>query len=113
MAVQKPGLDGHLWVAEWEALEPLLHESPAEALPEADALVARMMEARGIPLEERDGEDVEYPETTREFAEARRITQEIGTSDSFDPGDVALAVEAYQSLYGSLLELGPTADTAD
>jgi hypothetical protein len=111
--VQEPGLDEHLWITEWEALEPLLHESPAEALPEADALVARMMEARGIPLEERDGEDVEAPETTREFAEARRITQEIDASDSFDPGDVAVAVEAYASLYESLLELGPTGDASD
>jgi hypothetical protein len=111
--VQEPGLDEHLWITEWEGLEPLLHESPAEALSEADDLVARMMAARGIALAERDGEDVEAPETTREFVEARRITEQVDSGASYDPGDVAIAVEAYRSLFSSLLELGLTADTPD
>jgi hypothetical protein len=38
---------------EWQGFEPLLADSPAEALPELDGLVARMMEARGFPVEER------------------------------------------------------------
>jgi hypothetical protein len=109
--VQEPGVDEHLWITEWEALEPLVRESPAEALSEVDDLVARMMDARGIALEERDGEDVSDPETTREFAEARRITQQVDSGESYDPGDIAVAVEAYQGLYAALLELGPTAGT--
>jgi hypothetical protein len=111
--MQEPGLDEHLWITEWEALEPLLRESPVEALSEVDDLVARMLEARGVALEEQDGEDVEYPETTREFAEARRITQEVDSGDSYDPGDIAVAVEAYRSLYASLLELSSVAGTLD
>jgi len=109
--VQEPGIDRHEWETEWEALEPSLHDSPTEALSEADGLVARMMEARGFPLEERDGEEVAEPETVRQFEEARRITRDVA-SDSFDPGDVALAVEAYRELYTYLLAYGPTADTS-
>jgi hypothetical protein len=113
LLVQEPGLDEHLWITEWEALDAVVRESPAEALSELDDLVARMMEARGIALEERDGDEVSDPETTREFAEARRITQEVDSGESYDPGDVAVAVEAYRGLYSSLLELGPTAGTSD
>jgi hypothetical protein len=113
MVMQEPGVDEHLWSTEWEALEPLLRESPAEALSEVDDLVARMMEARGIPLEELEGEEVTDPEVTREFAEARRITQEVDSGESYDPGDIALAVEAYRTLYASLLELGTAAGSSD
>ncbi len=102
--MQEPGVDQHLWSTEWEALEPLLRESPTEALAEADDLVARMMEERGIPVEEREGEAENAPETTREFAEARRITEQVDSGESYDPGDVAVAVEAYRSLYAALLE---------
>ena len=54
--MHEPGLDEHLWITEWEALDFVVRDSPAEALSELDDLVARMMEARGIALEERDGE---------------------------------------------------------
>ena len=46
--MQEPGLDKHQWVSEWEVIEPLLTESPTEALAEADDLVGRMLDARGI-----------------------------------------------------------------
>jgi hypothetical protein len=108
--VQEPGLDKHEWEGEWQAVEPLLAESPTEALSEADDLVARMMGARGFPLEERDGEAPAEPETVREFVEARRVTRQIDSGESYDPGDVAIAVESYRTLYAYLLELGPTAD---
>jgi hypothetical protein len=109
--VQEPGLDEHEWATEWEDIDPLLRESPTEALSEADDLVARMMEARGFPLQERDGEEVSEPETVREFVEARRVTRQIDSGESFDPGDVAMAVEGYRTLYAYLLDYGPTAGT--
>src|SRR3954471_12797472 len=105
--MQEPGVDEHEWISEWEDIDPLLRESPTEALGEADDLVARMMEARGFPLHERDGESVAEPETVREFVEARRITRQVDSGESFDPGDVAVAVESYRSLYAYLLDYGP------
>jgi hypothetical protein len=109
--MQEPGVDEHEWISEWEDIDALLRESPTEALSEADDLIARMMEARGFPLEELEGEELSEPETTRSFAEARRVTRQIDAGESYDPGDVALAVEAYRELYTYLLDLGPTAGT--
>jgi hypothetical protein len=109
--MQEPGVDEHEWISEWEDIDSLLTESPTEALAEADDLVARMMQARGFPLRERDGEDATEPETTRSFVEARRVTRQIESGASYDPGDVAVAVEAYRELYAYLLDLGPTAGT--
>ena len=105
--MQEPGLDKHEWESEWQGLEPLLADSPSEALAEADDLVARMMEARGFPLEESELADSPEPETVREFAEARRITRLAEEGEAVDPGDVGLAVTAYRNLYAYLLELGP------
>ena len=105
--MQEPGLDKHEWETEWQGLEPLLADSPAESLSELDDLVARMMDARGFPLAEEPGEETTEPETTREFAEARRITRLLDEGETVDPGDIGLAVTAYRDLYAYLLELGP------
>jgi hypothetical protein len=109
--VLEPGIDEHGWASRWEALEPELHDAPAESLPELDELVAEMMEARGLPLAEREGEDAPEPETVRQFVEARRVTRALETGDPYDPGDVANAVDAYRSLYSYLLTFGPTSGT--
>jgi len=105
--VQEPGLDKHEWETEWQGLEPLLADSPAEVLPEVDDLVARMMEARGFPLTESPAQDATEPETIREFGEARRITRLVEAGEAVDPGDIGLAVTAYRNLYRYLLEIGP------
>jgi hypothetical protein len=104
--VQEPGLDKHEWETEWQGLEPLLADSPSEALPEVDDLIARMMEARGFALAEGPGEETTEPETTREFVEARRIMRLVEAGEAVDPGDVGLAVTAYRNLYGYLLDVG-------
>lgn len=51
-AVRDPGLDGHEWHTEWEGLEPLLADSPVEALPELDGLVEWRLVAHGYPIDE-------------------------------------------------------------
>jgi hypothetical protein len=109
--MQEPGIDEHNWISEWEDIDPLLTESPTEALSEADHLIARMMQARGFPLVEREGEELSEPETTRSFIEAHRVSEQIDSGESYDPGDVAVAVETYRELYAYLLNLGPTAGT--
>ena len=45
--MSEPGLDRHEWQTEWEALEPLVADSPAESLPELDNLVGRMLVSAG------------------------------------------------------------------
>ena len=105
--MEEPGIDRHDWEAEWEALEPLVRESPSEALPELDDLVGRIMLARGVPLAECAGEDLAEHETTREFAEARRVASLVDEGGDVDPGDVAHAVNTYRSLFEQLVAFGP------
>jgi hypothetical protein len=106
--MQEPGLDEDEWITAWEQIESDLEDSPVEALSDADDLIGRMMEARGFPLEERVGEELAEPETVRDFEEAHRVRVQIDSGESFDPGDVAVAVEAYRSLYDYLLNYGAT-----
>ena len=104
----EPGLDEHEWVSRYESIDEDLRTSPVESLSELDVLVSEMMEARGMPLEEQEGEEATEPETVRQFAEARRVTRQIDNGEDFDLGDVANAVDAYRSLYDYLLNVGPT-----
>ena len=83
--MQEPGLDKHEWESEWQGLEGSVADAPLEALSELDDLIARMMEARGFPLEEREGKVETEPETVREFLEARRIMQLADTGETVDP----------------------------
>ena len=105
--MQEPGLDRHEWETEWSDLEERLRDDPSDALFELDDLVARMLESRGVPLRELDGQSESEPETVRAFADARRITQLVGAGEDVGPGDIAHAVDSYRELYGALLERGP------
>jgi hypothetical protein len=105
--MQEPGLDKHEWETEWQDLEERLAEDPTMALVEVDDLIARMFEARGLPLEERDGETETEPETIREFLEARRIMRLVEGGEDVDPGDIGLAATSYRELYRLLLDRGP------
>jgi hypothetical protein len=109
--MQEPGVDEHIWISEWEQLSPLLEESPVEAIPEVHRLITEMMEARGFELDELEGEELKEPEITRAYIAAREIKDEIESEDSFDLGDVPVAVEAYRELYQELLDYGPSAGT--
>jgi hypothetical protein len=103
----EPGVDRHEWETEWQALEPLVADSPAEALPELDGLIERMMVARELPLSEDAVEEPPQPELLAEFLEARRITRLADSGEAVDPGDIGAAVAAYRNLYEQLLEAHP------
>ena len=105
--VVEPGLDRHEWETEWQALEPLVADSPAEALSELDELVERMMAARGLPVAQDAVEEPPEPELLAEFLEARRITRLVESGEAVDPGDVGAAVAGYRNLYARLLEAHP------
>jgi hypothetical protein len=101
--VIEPGLDRHEWETEWQGLEPLIVDSPAEALPEVGDLIERMMRERGLPTEEASAHEAAEPEIVAEFLEARRITNLIERGESIDPGDIGAAVTGYRNLYEYLL----------
>jgi hypothetical protein len=103
-AVRDPGLDRHEWETEWQALEPLVADAPAEALPELDDLVGRMLAAHGYPLDEEHEFEAPEVEIVKEFLEARRLTRLVDAGEDVDPGDVGAAVAGYRNVYDHLTE---------
>jgi hypothetical protein len=101
--VVEPGLDRHDWETEWQALEPLVVDAPAEALPEVDRLIERMLIESGHPTTEEQAPAAVDPPLVAEFLEARRITRLVDAGETVDPGDVGAAITAYRSLYEVLL----------
>lgn len=96
------GVDRHEWESEMSALEEQLADSPAEALPELDALVGRMLEATGI----------DDPDVVSEFDAAHEITQAVERgSDEISPGDVAAAINGYRAVFDTVVatrvDVGP------
>jgi hypothetical protein len=103
--MQQPGLDRHEWESEWSGLEPLLEDSPAEALPEVDALVARMLEERGYDVDDPVVREGDEREVVAEFQAAHEVTRlvERGETENVSPGDVAAAVNGYRALFDYLV----------
>jgi hypothetical protein len=106
--VPEPGLDRREWEAEWRDLEPLLIDAPAEALPEVDRLIERLLIECGYPTTEEGARDAADPKLVAEFLEARRITSLIESGETEDPTAVSAAITGYRNLYEFLLaEPGP------
>jgi hypothetical protein len=101
--VVEPGVDRHDWETEWQGLEPLVVDAPAEALPEVDRLIERMLIENGYPTTEEEALDAADPELVAEFLEARRITNLVEAGETVDPGDIGAAITGYRSLYELLL----------
>ena len=103
--MEEPGLDRSEWESEWSALEPLVVDSPAEALPELDRLVGRMLVERGYPLEEPERTDEEGidPEVLAGYRAGHDIATRVDRGDDIDPAEVGQAVGLYRELYEHLL----------
>jgi hypothetical protein len=88
------GVDRHEWESELSALEEHLTENPAEALPELDDLVARMLEATGI----------DDHEVVAEYEAAHEVTEALERdSDEISPGDVAAAINGYRAVFAAVV----------
>jgi hypothetical protein len=108
--MQEPGLDWHEWQTEWAELEAVMHDSPAEALPEVGDLVERMLVANGYDIDDPVAREGDEREVVSEFLAAREIARlvELG-DDAVGPGDVGAALEGYTSIYDYLVsERGTT-----
>jgi hypothetical protein len=100
----EPGLDLHEWESEWQALEPLVEDSPREALPELDRLLERMLEARGFAPNDPVVAQGDEPEILANFRAAREITRRDASFADISLGDVAQAIEDYRLVYETLVE---------
>ena len=70
-----PGVDRHEWESEWESLAEDLRTDPAHALPELDALVARMLEESGYDLTDPVVREGDEREVVAEYLAAREIVE--------------------------------------
>jgi hypothetical protein len=106
-----PGLDRHEWESEWQALEDDLRTDPAQALPELDALVARMLEESGDELTDPVVREGEEREVVAEYLAAHEIVEaaERG-SDELSPGDVAAAINGYRAVFDHVVTTRAAAD---
>jgi hypothetical protein len=102
--MHEPGLDRHEWETEWAELEPLVVDSPGEALPELDDLVGRMMAEAGYPTDTAD-EGVD-PEITASFQAAHEIAEQVDRGETVDPGDIGQAITLYREIYEHFLAQG-------
>jgi len=101
----EPGLDRHEWETEWAGLEPLVVDSPAEALPELDDLIRRMLVEAGYPVDtpdEVDDEGIDV-EVLGSYRAAHEIRMLLDRGEDFDPGDVGQAIGLYREIYEHVL----------
>jgi hypothetical protein len=103
LAMVEPDPARQEWKTEWEGLEPLIVDAPAEALPEVDRLIERMLAGRGYPTTEDEVAEAADPVIVAEFLEARRITNLVSSSEAPNPTDIGAAVTGYRNLYEFLL----------
>ena len=101
--MRDPGLDRHEWATEFEQLEPLLEDAPAEALPELADLVERMMIERGLPINDPVADEGIEPAILVEFRSAREISDRADRGESVDPGDLGEAIHSYRDIYQHLI----------
>jgi hypothetical protein len=109
-AMEDPGLNLHEWESEWEALEEELRTDPADALPELDGLVARMLEESGYDLTDPVVREGDEREVVAEYLAAHEIAQAVERDSDVSPGDVAAAVNGYRAVFDHLVATRAAAD---
>ena len=109
----EPGLDRHEWESEMQALEDQLGENPAEALPELDRLLERMLEETGYELADPVVREGDEREVVTEFLAAREITRLLDKDEGdVGPGDVAAAINGYRAVFDYIVTSRSTVDQA-
>jgi hypothetical protein len=99
----EPGLDRHEWESAWQDLEPILHETPEEALPDARDLVERMLEERGVLDDERVTLEGADPELAAGFSAASDVARRVEQGEAVDRGDLDSAASTLRALYEHLV----------
>lgn len=106
-----PGLDRHEWESEWQTLEDEVRSDPAQALPELDRLVARMLEESGYELTDPVVGEGGEREVVAEYLAAHEIVETAEREpDDVSPGDVAAALGGLRAVYDHLVATRAAAD---
>jgi hypothetical protein len=120
-----PESDRMSYLDEWRDAQELFVDEPAEAVVAAYALITRVMEVRGYPVRDFEGQaelvSVDYPEAVEDYRLAHGVQELAGTRQA-DTEDLRQAVLRYRSLFHRLLRVdgaaaagdeGPVAEAAD
>lgn len=103
------------YIEEWAAVQRRFVDDPAMAVTEADALLNRVMNARGYPMadfEQRAADvSVTYPGVVQNYRAARALVvrHERGEAST---EDLRQAMVHYRSLFDELLDLPKSAATS-
>jgi len=99
---------------EWRAVQAHFVDDPSTAVRDADALVGRVMEARGYPVgdfEQRAADvSVDHPTVVEHYRAGHAIALRHAQS-SVSTEELRQALVAYRALFSELLEEPRTADT--
>jgi len=103
---------------EWLEVQERFVDEPAQAAADADALVTRVMEARGYPMQDFDTQadlvSVDHPETVQDYRFAHDVRQRSENQQA-STEDLREALLRYRALFSELLraEGDDGADPAD
>jgi hypothetical protein len=96
------------YVDEWQDVQELFVDEPAEAVAAAYALITRVLEVRGYPVRDFEGQaelvSVDYPEVVENYRLAHGVQELAGTQQT-STEDLRHAVLRYRSLFHRLLRV--------
>ena len=95
----EPGLDRGDWESEWQELEPLVRDSPAETLPELHDLIERMLQERGLLDDDLVATKGADPELLAEYVAGSDSVARLERGEDVDPGEIGSVIGGYRSLY--------------
>ncbi len=94
------------YAGEWRELQEQFVEQPEQAATAADALITRLMEARGYPMKDFDAQaelvSVDHPDTVENYRFAHAVWQRSQTQQ-VSTEDLREALIRYRSLFEELL----------
>jgi hypothetical protein len=99
---------------EWRDLQERFLDEPAQAADAADALITRVIEARGYPMRDFDAQaelvSVDHPDTVENYRLAHAV-QQRSQNQQASTEDLREALLRYRSLFNELLR--PEGDDAE
>jgi hypothetical protein len=111
-----PESDRMSYLDEWRDAQELFVDEPAEAVVAAYALITRVMEVRGYPVRDFEGQaelvSVDYPEVVENYRLAHGVQELAGTQQA-GTEDLRQAVLRYRSLFQRLLRVDDAAAPRD
>lgn len=100
------------YLDQWREVQERFVDQPAETVAAADALIYRVMDARGYPMRDFESQadlvSVDYPDVVENYRFAHGVREQLGTQQG-STEDLREALLRYRSLFDRLLRADGTA----